>query len=294
MKIKNILVLFFIITNLFPVFLIAQDNDEVQYTLGLLRGTWEFHTFDSKRTLQFNSDEQMSIDAKQYNYSIQSDTLTINDKSQSLQFRILLSNDSCALISDDGFRQVFSRIKYGEEESFLNDIFYSYLDSVTRHTILFSNGNEFEIRAISPDEKNIRGIYRIDGDNIYLASDNEYFDVARIYHRDYSNRINVIIYQNHYYDLEESEEPPDSGPTPKIPPIWDPPPPPPPPPHPHPHPPFPPRGPHPFPPKLPGVNDNTGNTDINKTEPGRRKDGAQQSEDKDKSGDVQRDKKRRP
>ncbi|MBI4811625.1 MAG: hypothetical protein HY800_09355, partial [Ignavibacteriales bacterium] len=158
---------------------------------------------------------------------------------EEVEYRFSLDNDSLTLKYPNGSKVVYHHDAPGKEEKRLDGKFYTLFDSLSRHSIKFSDGVKFSVsKRIHDSSTSIRddvreGLYRVESDNIYLAFNDGTIDTAEIFYRDYNGLVDGVVYHRKLYDKEILPYPPDPYPPYPFPP-------PPPPPPPLPPPPFPP------------------------------------------------------
>lgn len=220
----------------------AQYLSSRDHVLSALRGTWEYHTYHDKWTLEFESDTHLLINDTVVNYSIGPGVIQIKSETEETEYRFSLNNDSLTLKYPNGSRITYHHDEPGNEEKLIDGKFYTFIDSLSRHSIKFSDGVKFSVsKRIHDSSTSIRddvreGLYRVESDNIYLAFNDGTIDTAEILYRDYDGLVDGIVYHRRLYDKEIQSIPP--YPPDPYPPYPFPPPPPPPPPL--PPPPFPP------------------------------------------------------
>lgn len=169
------------------------------WTLSLLRGTWEYHTFEEKFTLLFNSDEKMIFNGADAEYAVTPKVLRIFTNDDEFEMSYTLTNDRLRLTDPDGHQITYERVDVGDEEQLLDGEFFLADDSSSvRDVIVFKQGRKFFIDAAR------NGLYRIVENTIILTSIDGTYDKAIIRFNDTEGMISVITYRDQVYQKESA------------------------------------------------------------------------------------------
>ncbi len=252
-SLQHILLLLFclLVGSALPV--TAQQTESIEKVLSLLRGKWEFHTYTQKWSLEFISDKELIKDREPAEYQLLSDVIRIQIGENSEEYHYLLTKGSLTLRPSGGKETTYKKRDNGAEERLLDGKFYSFAGPTgSENMISFRNGSGFNLvtystvsdsgdTAAAPTEmKNEEsGLYRVEGDDVFLTGDDSYLGFVTIYSRDDDGSVLEISYDGKLYKKDFPYIPiTGNSPPPYYPP-------------PQPPPPEPPPGPGPYPPPRP-------------------------------------------
>ena len=220
--------------------LLGQPVPAAEYVLTALRGEWEYHTFDKKWLLYFQSDTRLIYNKMLSTYSLQPTLLTIKLNDEQFTYRYRLSGDILQLTSDNGTTIRLKHKAGGDFEEQIRGQFFNYPDSFSKLLISFRSHNEFSVSRRYIDTTfvesvdGLMGKYRVEGNDIYLIFNDGTMDIAEIYDRDENKMPYSISFQNDIYEKDLPHEitpiilafdpppPPPPYPPPAPPPTHDP------------------------------------------------------------------------
>ncbi len=197
--IKNILIGVAALVGLTAYAFSANDNLPDR-TLSLLRGSWDSHDFYTRWTLTFTSDEDVLVDKDPGTYAIAGNRMRITSGDEITDLRYEISGDKLTVDYSDGTHRTYTKRDAGEAESRLQGVYYRLLNSGTSNDVVtFDGGNKFHVRVgagESADGKatiEYSGLYRIEGDSIFLTYDDDSLDVLGIRSRGEDGEITKVI-----------------------------------------------------------------------------------------------------
>ncbi|HUL42750.1 MAG TPA: hypothetical protein VLY03_00170 [Bacteroidota bacterium] len=221
----------------------AQDSTLIDRNLALLRGSWQYHTFEDKWTLEFISDHALILDRNPVDYTVVSDSIVVRDGDQLSSYYYRLVGNQLSLILPDGTERKYSRDDYGESEAQVGGQFF-IKNSPSSYAMISLNG--MDRFSIVPDSGNPRtGAFRVEDQLILLTFDDGTVGEAEVTVRDDDGNAVDLVYLGNEYETVSVEQPyayqpPWTDPGPDPTPIPDPP-----------YPPYPPSPPPPQPPSPP-------------------------------------------
>jgi YD repeat-containing protein len=213
----------------------AQTSFSYYITLSLLRGTWEYDTFDKRVTLEFLSDNEVYLLDTLCTYTISGDTLSVDIDGIEYNYNYKLNGNILTVTDPNGKVESYKHKYFGYNEKFLNGSFFSFKDTISDSYILFKNSYQFQLSIIDDTGKGARytrkGYFRIDGNDIYLSFFNETIETVMVRYRDENDSVTGIIYKNSLYDKQYPDiltplpplPPPEFPPYPPLPPSPPPP-----------------------------------------------------------------------
>ncbi len=184
-KLSIIILLFTAIT------LRAETRDRM---LALLRGSWEFRTFDERSILEFVSDREVLVDNNPSTYMASGENIAIGRESDTLFARI--ANNRLVVTYPDG-ELIYTQSGPGPNERVLEGDFLVGGETGPRATLTFDGDRRFSLA--SDDSQETAGLYRIDGDNVTLVFDDGSTDGAWL-RRMADNAIEGLVYHERLYE----------------------------------------------------------------------------------------------
>jgi hypothetical protein len=186
--------------------------------MAVLRGSWEYHTYYDRWTMDFITDRQLLVDHKPGTYSIKPGALRVNVEGKQTDYQFNLQDDRLTLADPDGRTVDYNHRDAGEVEQTVDGKFYTQIDSLSRASITFQDGKNFTLGSMKSIDNDIsqtissEGIYRVEGDLLYLVFNDGNIDTAEIRYRDPDESANGIIFHERLYDKEELRTETPSGP----------------------------------------------------------------------------------
>jgi hypothetical protein len=230
-----------------------QTPHSTDWTLSMLRGSWEYHTFDEKWTLDFESDHNLVIDRNDAQYTLLPGTIRVKTENDSTEYTYTLNGSELTLQLPDGSERTYKKSGDGSAEQTVTGVLYAAIDSTGRKARLSFDGNH--TFALADEIGEDAGIYRVEGSAIYLTLNDSTTYTTQIRSWNSDGSLDEIAFDGRLYASEKpvvetepvqttivylpSPEPPMPPPQPE-------------PPYPIP-PPRPPRPPYPTPPPAPPI-----------------------------------------
>jgi hypothetical protein len=144
-----------------------QTPHSSDWTLSMLRGSWEFHTFEDKWTLDFQSDHNLVIDQNDANYTLLPGTIRVKNENDSTDYPYMLNGSELTLQLPDGSERTYKKSGEGSAEQAVKGLLYATIDSTGRKARLSFDGNH--TFALTDEIGEDAGIYRVEGSAIYLS-----------------------------------------------------------------------------------------------------------------------------
>jgi hypothetical protein len=188
----------------------AQENVSNDITLSLLRGTWVYHTYREKWTLNFESDTDVLINQNPAVYTLLPGILQIDSAETRIQYRYKLEGDLLTLTFSDGTQRTFDSHGGGDAEQHLHGTYFSEFDHLYElraywpkehhhHRITFRNEREFIIHTEGEDSTENEGVYRIVDNDILLTFYDGTLGEAFIRSRDEDGYVTAVMYHSKLY-----------------------------------------------------------------------------------------------
>ncbi|MFI5252492.1 MAG: hypothetical protein ACHQQQ_08705 [Bacteroidota bacterium] len=146
---------------------VSQTAHSSDWTLSMLRGSWEFHTFEDKWTLVFESDHNLIIDRNDANYALLPGSIRVTTGNESTEYPYTLTGSNLTLRLPDGSDRTYKKTGDGDAEATVKGIVYATIDSTMRKAHLSFDGNH--TFSIADEIGEDAGIYRVEGSTIYLT-----------------------------------------------------------------------------------------------------------------------------
>jgi hypothetical protein len=145
----------------------APVSHSSDWTLSMLRGSWEYHTFDDKWTLDFQSDHNLVFDRNDAGYSLLPGSLRIMNESDTTDYPYALNGNKLTLQLPGGSERTYNKKSNGAVEQMVSGNLYATIDSTGRKAHLFFDGSRAFSLADEIGEGT--GLYRVEGSTIFLA-----------------------------------------------------------------------------------------------------------------------------
>ncbi|TAK59736.1 MAG: hypothetical protein EPO24_07385 [Bacteroidetes bacterium] len=191
--------------------LFCQQMVNEERSLSLLRGFWEYPTFEEVYTLKFLTDTKVEMNRKTRDYSIHENTLFIRDGEGETRYSFSMEGNILTLTYPDRERGSFTRKDYGEYEKQLVGAFYPSGDPSTEATCLqFFDDITFtltEYREQNEEHSSTnviknKGVFRIEGNTIILVFDEGGVEHTSIRYHTSDGMIDGFLYGEQLYERE--------------------------------------------------------------------------------------------
>jgi len=181
------------------------NSSSVDRSLTLLRGRWEYHTYDNKWKLEFKSDRRLLMNDSTVKYSLAAGAIRIERDNEAIEYPFAMRNDSLTLEYPGGKTLTYIHSNPGTEEMAVDGKFYAPIDSLHRNFMKFENALFYSLDSKTDDgtlrSGSLEGIYRVQCNYIYLCPDDGSVDTAEIRY-DFNGDVNGIAYHRRLYDKE--------------------------------------------------------------------------------------------
>ncbi len=185
----------------------ARSTIDLQKTDALLRGSWEFHTYRQRWTIEFETDHTLTIDRQTSKYQIFGDTIAIRSDEGITKYRYKLDNHRLSLTSSDGKTMTYRHKSRGETEELLDGVFYAVPDSNLQDaTISFGEADEISTVELIAGSSFDRGVYRVEGDAMLLSFDDGKTDTAQIFERSVNGIVTGFYFNDCLFEKRIREE----------------------------------------------------------------------------------------
>jgi hypothetical protein len=207
---------------------ISQTSIEEHRTLSLLRGSWEYATYEELSSIVFHSDSKLEIDKASFTYSIQKNELLLLTQNGTEHYQFNIQNDELSLLYPDGTKRKYSRKEFGEAEKQLIGRFYTSSETTSTASCLqFYEDMKFAFTEPTENSSgkfsNRDGYYRVEDNSIILAFTDGTIDEALIRFHTSDGMVDGLFFRDKLFDRELKpviivEYPPPSFPGPPPPP----------------------------------------------------------------------------
>ncbi len=189
----------------FPGTLHPQDLQWLDGTLTRLRGTWDYHTYDEKWTLEFDCDHKMVIDRQPADYSLTPDTLRIQGNDGSAAYPYRLAGDKLTLVLPDGSERTYHKSGSGSAEESLNGNYFAAGDSASSIESMSFDGDQTVVLygMVSGQPASMKGIYRVEVDMAVLTFGDTASYEAPIQSRKDNGTVRGLTFDNQLFQLDE-------------------------------------------------------------------------------------------
>ena len=191
----------FLIFPLFTTSASAQDSTLMNWDLSRLRGNWQFHTFDDKWTLNFESDHNLVFDRDDAQYVWTPGALRIRVDKDEEVYPYKITNDELALTLPDGSTRTYKKTDAGDAEQSVHARFTTLPDSSKfAWQVTFDGKGVF---ALHDSIGNDRGLYRVEGNMVILTFEDNSVDEAQVRFRDEDNKVSGILLDDRLYESKQ-------------------------------------------------------------------------------------------
>jgi hypothetical protein len=133
----------------------------------MLRGSWEYHTFEDKWTLVFESDHNLVIDKNDAQYTLLDGSIRVISGNDSTDYQYTINGSNLTLRLPDGSERTYRKTGNGEAEQAVTGVLYATIDSTGRKArISFDGSHTF---SLADEIGEGSGMYRVEGSTIFLA-----------------------------------------------------------------------------------------------------------------------------
>jgi hypothetical protein len=145
----------------------TQAAHSSDWTLSMLRGSWEYHTFEDKWTLVFESDHNLVIDKNVARYTLLGESIRVISGNDTTDYQYALDGSKLTLRMPDGSERTYKKAGDGNAEQAVAGVLYATIDSTGRKArISFDGSHTFSLADEIGDGI---GMYRVEGSTIILA-----------------------------------------------------------------------------------------------------------------------------
>jgi hypothetical protein len=187
------------------------QNSSIDWNLSLLRGSWQYHTYDYKWKLMFESDNTLVYDGEGMSYELTPGGMLVWNGEVEEEWKYILSLSKLQITFPSGDEFVFSRDGVGEPEKHVYGKFYTENDSSSgiesnwsNEWISFDGSRRFSVRirvlidsAVQITEAS--GFYRLNDGTIILAYDDGTVGEASICHFDVDDAAVAVLFDGKVY-----------------------------------------------------------------------------------------------
>lgn len=172
-------------------------------TLALLRGTWQYHTYEDRWTLEFRSDTEIFIDGSPARYALVGDLIHFTNSKTDTEYRYKLLDDHLEITYSSGDRRTYSRAGDGRSERFAEGIYYAVVDTDGLGKVIsLKNGKEAFLSPVDKLSSAIQGVYRVEGNDLLLTFDDGRTEMLAIRIREEDRTVTSIMFRNELYERE--------------------------------------------------------------------------------------------
>jgi len=198
----------------------AQNPIPMDWDLSLLRGAWQYHTFDEKWTLSFDCDHKMLFDRDPADYTLTPGIIRVQGDDGLTDYPYKLEGDDLTLTLPDGSERTYRKTDAGTAEQTIRGDFYaSGGSSSDRERISFDGDHVFAfhlLSSVNPGQSQSaqqgvnsnysmvegKGVYRIEGDGVVMTLDDSTIYEAQIRFRDEDGSVEGIIFDNSLFETD--------------------------------------------------------------------------------------------
>lgn len=181
---------------------VCASRPDMDLILALLRGSWEFHTYEERFTLEFLSDDELVMNRRNGTYSIAGDKIFIVVDGEELNGHIDVNPDRLILQLENGIPVTYKRDEFGTIENRLNNVFYMDQNNHSSGLLSFQQRQRFTFQAgyapciIRP------GVFRIAEEEIKLVFDDGEVSTAMMRYSTQEGIVEGIEYRDTLYEPE--------------------------------------------------------------------------------------------
>jgi hypothetical protein len=193
-----------LLTVLFGGKLQAQISHPLDLAYSQLRGTWEYHTYDDKWTLQFDCDHKLLFDREPHDYTLTDSTIRIQDDQETTDYPYTLTASGLVLTLPDGSERKYKRTDPGSSEQLVSGKFYGPgAASANRPSIAFDGDHSF-VAYVPSSGKTVEkhGVYRVEGEVIVLSLNDQLSYEAGVRLRDEDSAAVGIMIQGTQFQID--------------------------------------------------------------------------------------------
>ena len=180
----------------------AQDSTMMNWDLSRLRGSWEYHTFDDKWTLEFQSDHKMTFDREDARYIWTAGALRININDNEQNYPYKIADNELTLTLPDGSSRTYKKTDGGESEQSVKGLFSTAADSANYRWQASFDGKG--IFSLHDSIGNDRGLYRVEGRMVILTFEDNSVDEGQIKFYDDDAMADGILLDDKLYETKDA------------------------------------------------------------------------------------------
>ncbi|MBI5215569.1 MAG: hypothetical protein HY960_07425 [Ignavibacteriae bacterium] len=185
----------------------SQTSFEEQRLLTLLRGEWEYPTFEEVHTFRFLSDTKIEVDGLPQSYSLSQNSIRISDEGENNDFLCSIERNRLLVTYPDGVQRKFNRKKFGEVEQLCVGAFYPSEDTSWFASCLqFYDDMKFTLTE--PTENSTSnfsrrdGYFRAEDKSVILAFDDGEIEQAFIRFHSSDGLVDGLLFREKLFDRE--------------------------------------------------------------------------------------------
>jgi hypothetical protein len=179
----------------------AQTEHSSDWTLSMLRGSWNFHTFEEKWTLDFQSDHSIIIDRNDARYTLLPGSILVNTGNDFINYPYKLDGNKLTLRLPDGSERTYRKTGDGEAEQKVKGVLYAAIDSTDKKAHLSFDGKH--TFGLTDEVSEDVGAYRVEGNAIILALNDTTTYTTQIQSWNGKGRLDEVAFDGRIYATEK-------------------------------------------------------------------------------------------
>ncbi|MBI3194651.1 MAG: hypothetical protein HYZ34_09335 [Ignavibacteriae bacterium] len=185
----------------------SQTSFDEHRILSLLRGSWEYPTYEEVHTLTFLSDTKLELDRIPQSYSLQRNNFVISGEGETEFYAFEIQGNRLLVTYPDGMQAKFIRKEFGKNEKLLVGAFYPSDDTSWFASCLqFYDDMKFTLteptgNSASKFSKR-SGLFRQENNAIILAFDDNKFEQALVRFHSSDGLVDGILFGGKLFDRE--------------------------------------------------------------------------------------------